>query len=493
MTPQELKENLKHEYNILDFIDLGELSTNITEAHKRFKAVWRDEFNNNDRIVIYTEHEISNELLQHIYDTVSFIDIGAWFILICTPHNITEQLAQFADQTFQNLVVDIKNTQNLRTTYKLPDTICAIPWNNLEIKNNGDITPCCFSVKNSQIGNIKTDRLIDVFNGSQMQALRNDLMTGVQNPTCEQCWQREKQGLTSIRQHNIKRLRDDFLNCLLNEPHIANLDIKFNNTCNFKCTICSPGSSSLRAEEDHKFKGIPLIQTDHWPDSDNFAEQLEELLPTINNLDMYGGEPFLTKKFSRVLKTAVERGYAKNIRLHYNSNGSIWPGFLVEHWSHFKQVDIHFSIDAIGPRFEYQRGGVWEEVEGNILRIKALGLPNLSISLMPSISILSIYYIDEVLAWGEKHGFPIFFSHVKNPLGLSLDSLTQGAKDLIIKKYQNSNCPEIQSILDSFKTTVSADGTKFYNTINYFDRNRKTNFADHHKEIANAMNYVYTN
>ena len=101
--------------------------------------------------------------------------------------------------------------------------------------------------------------------------------------------------------------------------------------------------------------------------------QINHLLPSITNIDMYGGEPFLIKRFSEILKSAVDRDLAKHIRLHYNSNGSVWPSELINYWPNFKLVDINFSIDAIGDQFNLQRGGSWNDVESNILKIKNLG------------------------------------------------------------------------------------------------------------------------
>jgi MoaA/NifB/PqqE/SkfB family radical SAM enzyme len=230
-------------------------------------------------------------------------------------------------------------------------------------------------------------------------------------------------------------LKKDFLLKYLDQPQLATMDIKFNNTCNFKCRICSSVSSSLFAVEEHKFRGIPLITQDNWSESAEFISQMISHLPNIHNIDMYGGEPFLVKKFKEVLKLAVDHGHAGNIRLHYNSNGSVWPEHFLPYWPNFRQVDIHFSIDAIGKQFELERGGNWSEVESNILRLKDLGLPNLSISLMPTIGAMNVYYIDQVYDWATKHGFQLFVSHARG-LGLELGDLTREAKDLIIEKIQ---------------------------------------------------------
>jgi sulfatase maturation enzyme AslB (radical SAM superfamily) len=228
---------------------------------------------------------------------------------------------------------------------------------------------------------------------------------------------------------------------------------------------------------------------DNWSESENFIDQMISHLPTIHNIDMYGGEPFLVKKFKEVLKLAVNHNHAKNIRLHYNSNGSVWPEHFLPYWSNFKQVDIHFSIDAVGRQFELQRGGSWNEVEGNILRLKDLGLSNLTISLMPTIGAMNVYYIDQVYDWAIKHGFPIFVSHARGA-GIELRDLTREAKNLIIKKFKDHPWVEMQHIIKIIQEMPDSDGENFKSKIKWFDQIRDENFADSHYEIAKAMGYV---
>lgn len=344
------------------------------------------------------------------------------------------------------------------------------------------------SVK-SVAGNIKTDTLQDVFNGDKIQSLRDSLLKGEKPEVCRSCWKVEEKNLTSIRQHNIKRLKKEFLLHYLDQPAPATLDIKFNNTCNFKCRICNGVSSSLFAQEDHQFRNIPLVEQDNWSESPEFIQQICEMLPKLHNIDMYGGEPFLIKKFKKVLELAVDQGHSKNIRLHYNSNGSIWPEQFIPYWRNFKLVDIHFSIDAVGRQFELERGGQWQDVENNILRLKELALPNLSINIMPTVSVMNVYYIDQVYDWATKHGFQIFVSHGRGE-GIDLQNLTKEAKKLIIEKHKNHPWVELQKIIAIIQTLPDSDGTDFRKKTEYFDRVRKQNFSITHPEIATAMGIV---
>lgn len=495
MIPAQLQDLLSSKFNLIDFVDLADLTDNPSLIFNLFKSNSKQEFLVNDRLVIYTSQTIPDQLIAHLYHNANFIDISNFFVLLCTSTDINQQLSRVCNSDssdhvpFQNLVVALTDTKNLSDGYKLPEIMCAIPWMGLEIVSSGDIKPCC--VSRDSIGNIQKNSLSDVFYSNYMQQLRQDFLNGKKNSNCNTCWHHESKGLTSIRQLNIKRLKEPFLTKFLHKPEITQLDIKFQNTCNFKCRICNRDSSSLYAAEESKFCGIPLVTQNKWSESDNFINQINNLLPSITNIDMYGGEPFLIKRFAETLKLAVNQGLAKNIRLHYNSNGSVWPAEFIGYWPDFKLVDINFSIDAIGDQFNLQRGGSWHDVESNILKIKNLGFSNMTISIMPTISIMNILYIDQVIEWAKQHNFQLFVNYLVGPPEFALSGLTKQAKDMVLKKHQNSLWPEMKNILNYIQSSPDSDGTMFCKKTQWFDSIRKENFSDGHFEIANAMGYVY--
>lgn len=495
MTNTQLQELLGQKFNVVKCVDIAELSASPGAALRFFKSVYQSAYDSSSRIVLYTTQEVDPTLVAHLYKTANFVDISNWFILLCTSTDMTTTLAEVCATAstdtvpFQNLVIDIDSSQPILSNFNLPDSICAVPWTNLEIQSDGTITPCCIST--CKVGHISTTTLNDAFRNNVMQQLRQDFVDGKKPASCNICWKSEAQGLTSGRLNNQKRLNEKFLLEFFETPTIATLDLKFQNTCNFKCRICGPDASSLYADEQRKFLSIHVPKSLKWSDTDEFIEQFKELLPQLVNIDMYGGEPFLIKKFARVLEYAVKIGSAQNIRLHYNSNGSIWPEEFIKYWPHFKQVDIHFSIDAVGSRFELERGGSWESVESNILRIKDLRLPNMNISVMPTVNIMNVLYIDEVVNWARAHNFPIFVNYVSKPIEFSISNLTQAAKDLIFQKHKDSVWPEMANILNSIQSTAASDGHFFCKKTQLFDNMRGENFADSHPEIANAMGYVY--
>ena len=495
MQIHQLEKHLLDLYDLKCFVDLAELSTSPTHAYKHFDRCYQEKFSNNDRLVFYTSEIISDSLLQHLYQATNLIDISNYFILICSPHDIAQQIKHIATlnntDSFQALQVEIETTKILQDNFFVPDTLCPMPWRQIEIRPNGEVRPCC--VYADSVGHVKTHSLSHAFNNNKIQTLRQDLLSGKKPSGCNSCWVSEEKGLTSNRHYHMRLLKKELLTVDLDHPTIKSLDIKPGNTCNFKCRICNPLYSSLFAQEIRTSKSIS-VESFNWAESETKTiDEIVALLPNLINIDMYGGEPFLIKPLLHVIKQAVEQGHAPNMRLHYNSNGSVYPEMLVEYWKKFNHVDIQFSIDNIGHRFELERGGSWPQVDSNIKKLIALDLPNVKISVMPAISIMNVFYLDEVLQWANDLGLEINVQYVTGPSGFDLKNLTADAKKLITEKFQHHTWPEMQSILHYITSIPDSDGQEFAKLCQHFDNLRNQNFSDSHAAIANAMGYVYNN
>ena len=75
----------------------------------------------------------------------------------------------------------------------------------------------------------------------------------------------------------------------------------------------------------------------------------------------------------------------------------------------FANVKIQLSIDDIGKRFEYQRKlADWEQVKSNIIKFKKLDSNKFKIGIDPTVSILNIWNLDEIV-----NGFAELGSHFK--------------------------------------------------------------------------------
>jgi radical SAM protein with 4Fe4S-binding SPASM domain len=68
---------------------------------------------------------------------------------------------------------------------KLKKKICPSPWKHLFVKANGDISVCC--ELNNYFGNLKTDTIQEIWNNTNLNAFRNEMLLGVYNRHCLNC------------------------------------------------------------------------------------------------------------------------------------------------------------------------------------------------------------------------------------------------------------------------------------------------------------------
>ena len=495
MLPTELYQQLQKTYKVVCFVDMADISKSPGAIFKLFTDYYKSEYKENERLVFYTNKNPGIKLLEHIQQAAMTIDISNWFILICCPVDLNDHIG-LTSNPMQQLVVEC-DSMPLSDGFVVPDTMCVFPFKHLEINHQGAARPCC--VYKTQIGRVPDQSIKEIFYSEKMEKLRDDFLNGSKPSDCSHCWNLEDNGLKSFRQANLHSDKQQLYTTWISNPAVYSLDLKPGNVCNFKCRICNPRSSSLYAGEqlakstnpESKLRIQQLIDDSRWfENSEKFIQEFEELLCQIENLDFYGGEPFLLKNLNTVLSKAIKLGQAHHIRLHFNTNGSIFPAHLLDTFKKFKHVDLAISLDCIGGRFEYERGGVWTEIEENIKKLSQLTDDQFNVYLFPTVNIQNVLYLDELYSWAQSNGLKIFLNFLEEPQLMSIDCMTQAAKDLVFAKFQNSDIPELQNIANRVKKSPGNDGKKFIEYMQQLDNWRNESFSLAHTEIANAMGYV---
>lgn len=507
-----------HAYKVIGVIDLDWLSRQPRHILYQSLRQWhKSVYNDNERIVLFSRDKIAFQMLSHIQKCASLIDISNFFILICGPEfsNADFELVRTQHScdecVFSTLHINFQDKfahTQLNTNFELPDSFCFSPWAHLEIASNGEFKPCCvykepITASNGTAYNINSHSVIEVYNSDYLKQLRQQFMSGDKPAGCQHCWYKEQHGGKSNRSWTNDHLGIS-AHCLHVEQdklsNLISLDIKMGNLCNFKCRICSPMSSSRIAEENVKhFESkidLKLVNKQgQWVENQKIWKMFESLGSQLVNIDFYGGEPFLIRQHNIFLDFLIEYDYAKNIRLHYNSNGSIYPTHLMDKWQRFRQVDIAFSIDNTGIRFELERGGSWEEVEENLDRFLRSKLPNMSLSVFPTISVQNVYYLDQLISWFETKNFDaLSWNLLENPKYLSVTNMNQDLAELVLKKLQTIdnnklekyNLKSIIELLTKEKHSAnSIDQLAEY--MLKLDNVRNQKFHKTHSEIANII------
>ncbi len=310
-------------------------------------------------------------------------------------------------------------------------TFCILPWVHLEAKPNGSVSACCYSQEyicnqNGEPFNLQKDTLSDCWKSDYLKSLRDALSDGVKHSNCIDCWKEEEVGRDSLRIRKNLELKHHLDNVKMTFP--KSLDLKLGNQCNLKCKICDSHSSSQWALEKGESN-----ENYTWPlDNHKLWEDLQENLNAVENIEFYGGEPFLNKKHFEVLNYCVEKGYAKDISLNYSTNGTLLPKDAIENiWPEFKSVNISFSIDGINEKFEEQRSPAkWSKVEANILSFKdsVKKHPNLTLTICPTVSVLNIYDLSDLIDWCDKNHMNIWFNILHAPMKYNIKTLSKSDK-----------------------------------------------------------------
>ena len=398
----------------------------------------------------------------------------------------------------------------------LPDKICMLPWISIETSPIGTTRPCCLAKDeivddNGSKYDLNTHTLEEIYHSSYMQNLRQDFLAGNKPSTCQRCWDEEAAGRVSKRMNSRIRLKEyydsvDWNN--LNPDQLWFIDLKLGNICNLKCRICGSWSSSPWAQEEIAY--IPGInKKEHlaytylkqgaWPRENSiFWDNLRALLPNIKYFEFTGGEPFLIKEHFELLEYAVEQGYAKDIEIHYNTNGTVFPE-RADLWNEFKHVEIAFSIDNTAERFEYERYlAKWDEVQTNIAKFTAMRSNKISTQLCLTVNIQNVYYLPELCRWISTQTFDhIYFNMLHDPWHMCISKMTPQAQELVIDRLTTHEFSpklraEVLRIVQFIKNGEGSDGKEFLQKMQTTDKYREQSFLDSHNEIAKAMGYGKT-
>ena len=138
---------------------------------------------------------------------------------------------------------------------------CVLPWISLEASPIGTVRPCCLSQAEVvddhgvKITVGETD-LASIQRTQHMRDLRRAFLDGQEPRDCERCWNEERAGRTSKRQHTLSRLKHVLPDqeWTMEPGPLMFLDLKLGNICNLKCRICGSWSSSTFAAEEIRYQ-----------------------------------------------------------------------------------------------------------------------------------------------------------------------------------------------------------------------------------------------
>ena len=391
------------------------------------------------------------------------------------------------------------------------EKFCVLPWISLETSPIGTVRPCCLAEEEivDELGNkyklLATD-LGTVQNSKYMQNLRSAFLAGEQPDTCTKCWDEERSGRTSKRMNTLDRLKHIVAdsNWTTDSKPLQFLDLKLGNICNLKCRICGSWSSSQFAVEEIKHGGNDfhkqMLRDGAWPrENSDFWKNLDKLLEDIRYLEFTGGEPFMIQEHFDLLQRIIDQGIAHRVEVHYNTNGTHYPARAEDVWKHFKTVEIAFSIDDIGERFEYQRmNAKWIAVKENINHFRTLRnrLPAvIQLQVCATVNVFNVMYLEDLALWIDLQDFDfVYWNMLHQAEYLSIGNMPARAKQLAITRLKQATVScrdriEFDRMIDFINNGKQDLGDQLLLKVRELDQRRQQNLHDHHQELAYAIGY----
>lgn len=346
--------------------------------------------------------------------------------------------------------------------------------------------PCCYahSYEGNKVWIDDARRVFDIYNQSpKIQHLRDENMQGRLGEGCRVCLHAEQAVGSSGRTRAIERNHDQ-----AGRKLTAHIDLNLGNLCNLACAICDPHSSTSWVPIYQRMQGQPWTHTTYIKHNRPVIDD-PELFANIETLQLQGGEVFMQSAYSEFFRNLARVRDLSGISVIIFSNGTVTPD--PDLWTYLNQcgqVELFFSIDDMGYRFEYQRHGAnWVQVIENIRWFQNHAGANFTLGFHPTYSLLNIYYLRELQQFMADQ-FPGFQRnwgpyHVDSGPCIG-DHLPQAVRQAVLEK--NAGITEL-AFLGDYIRERDRDFTDFHDYIRRYDQATRKSYQQTHKEFYNLL------
>ena len=275
------------------------------------------------------------------------------------------------------------------------DHSCKYPWEETFVRLRSDGWKfCCKTTYNTHEENI-----------TRVNNVKESFLEQKKHPACGSCWREEALGGTSFRISDgaattITQLRT-------NPPAPGIVDIDFGDTCNMHCIICNEYSSTVWQSMTKKYPFTEDLFDVSWNKLSAFIVENQH---TLHHINLHGGEPSVDPGFNKIVDSILKIGLTNAINLRIITNGNYSENFKTKFESNIDKLkantplnlNLTFSLDAVGKEGEFIRGGLnFEKFASNL---KAMILREVDVTISISISMLNIENHIDILHWLDQEG-----------------------------------------------------------------------------------------
>ena len=320
------------------------------------------------------------------------------------------------------------------------DTFCSVLWNHQFIDGTGRVKPCCryadrFKPEEHTLDNYSIQQ---IFDSDFQNNLRSRVLAGKRLEGCRRCYEEEDNNKKSLRIRHNEHPKIGSKGINTKDYKLEYLELSLSNDCNLMCRMCDSRYSHKLFDEEQEYLGKTYSKHRHT------KANLSSIYPHLKDMKFIkftGGEPLIIKDHWTLLEYAVKHDYAKNIRLNYSTNCTVWPKKrIVDIWKQFDYIELAISLDSIMPQEnEYQRH-LTDHIQAlaNIEKyVEIADEVGISINARPTITIYNAYHLPETLEWLWERNIKINPTHLTYPEHLALTVLPKNNKQVIQNKYDN--------------------------------------------------------
>ena len=349
-------------------------------------------------------------------------------------------------ERIKNLLIrNIRNFRTLSNLYKYSDDsiktynknrilgprkyVCYAPFKSMYFTNNGNVQACCLNTK-YVLGNISEQTIQEIWNGNNINLLREALSKNNLSIGCTPCRKR-------IESHNYyaaEAMKYDVFP--LKNTHPVMLEFELSHACNLNCIMCMSknGSSNDMYELNEKIY------------NDTFLSQLESYIPYLKKAKFIGGEPFYIPFYYKIWERIIKLNPACLILVQ--TNASILNE-KIKTLLNTGKFRISISIDSFRKEtYEMiRRNAHFENVMKNLRFFSEHAKKNnyqLSIAVCPMQQNWEELY--EIVQKCNDLNAQIYFNTVVEPQDCTLKSVDIVVLSNVVNKLENFTLPTKKNI-----------------------------------------------
>lgn len=279
------------------------------------------------------------------------------------------------------------------------DNWCPEVFRSIFVDRHNDddivVSPCCQA-------DGRREKVVgfNFYTSEFLQELRQQFKQGHRPQECRRCWESESLGHKSRRQSAVEFFQD--VEHGDDTVKFESLDHSVTWACNLACVMCGPYSSSTWAKE-LSLDRTRLREMGRLFNKNDFLDHMD--VSDLRKIHFNGGEPLINDDQFSLLKRVQDQGSLPDLFISYNTNGTVMPDQrVIDLWQQCRLVKIFFSIDAVGPAFDYVRyPASWEQVQTNMLEMRQNLPSNVMFGFNVTVGSYNLLEIPDVWRWFDTH------------------------------------------------------------------------------------------